>query len=356
MEVGLGVLEAYWSKSEWFAAMYKVPHSDDVPLVKMIDEDFEQLEADQLVVQGMMASRYVAQFEETVHTWQRELSTVADIIIVNTEVQRTWVYLEPLFIHSDEVKKELPETAEKFKGTDIEVKRILNAMHTTKSIKKSCNVPGLLKEFEEIQQGLEVCKKSLADFLDGRRHQFPRYYFTSEADLLDILSNGSNPERILVHVPKIYLASKTFTIDKNPGDDEDWRPTVKTYIAGVGVEETAFEPEVHLDGTVDIYMQTVLDAMKHTLFKHVERCIERYKEFNRIEWLMHGGTKPTDSAQVNLFVSAVNYVQEVEQAFRDIAEGDKDAMPTYNQKQIGQLKDLINTTTTKLCRRASASV
>jgi dynein heavy chain, axonemal len=44
----------------------------------------------------------------------------------------------------------------------------------------SCTVDGLLKHLEKIQQQLDICKKSLADFLDGRRRQFPRYYFTSE--------------------------------------------------------------------------------------------------------------------------------------------------------------------------------
>jgi dynein heavy chain len=61
---------------------------------------------------------------------------------------------------------------------------------------------------------LEMCKKGIVDFLDSKRRQFPRYYFTSEADLLDILSNGSVPESILVHTPKIYLSTKTFRLDK----------------------------------------------------------------------------------------------------------------------------------------------
>ena len=34
------------------------------------------------------------------------------------EIQRTWSYLEPLFIHSDEVKRELPVDAERFAGID----------------------------------------------------------------------------------------------------------------------------------------------------------------------------------------------------------------------------------------------
>jgi hypothetical protein len=37
-----------------------------VPLLKMAEEDFEALEADQLTVQGMLASRFVKQFVEEV--------------------------------------------------------------------------------------------------------------------------------------------------------------------------------------------------------------------------------------------------------------------------------------------------
>jgi len=61
---------------------------------------------------------------------------------------------------------------------------------------------------------LEICKKSLSDFLDGRRRQFPRYYFTSESDLLDILSNGSQPEKVLKHTSKVYLSTDNLELDK----------------------------------------------------------------------------------------------------------------------------------------------
>lgn len=72
-----------------------------------------------------------------------------------------------------------------------------------KNVRDGCNTDGYLDKLESIQEQLELCKKSLADFLDGRRRQFPRYYFVSEADLLDILSNGSDPYKILVHTPKV---------------------------------------------------------------------------------------------------------------------------------------------------------
>jgi dynein heavy chain len=64
----------------------------------------------------MLASRFVKQFEEEVQSWQRHLANIADTFTLLGEIQRTWSYLEPLFIHSDEVKRELPEDAKNFAG------------------------------------------------------------------------------------------------------------------------------------------------------------------------------------------------------------------------------------------------
>merc|ERR1740138_1165100 len=88
------------------------PYKDtDVPLLGISGDDFELLEADQLTVQGMMASRFLAQFEKEVTGWQKSLVTISDVYTLLTEIQRTWSYLEPLFIGSDEVKRELPDDA-----------------------------------------------------------------------------------------------------------------------------------------------------------------------------------------------------------------------------------------------------
>lgn len=79
--------------------------------VQIAEEDFETLEGDQLAVQGMMASRYLATFETEVTGWQKGLAMVSDVLLSLTDIQRKWAYLEPLFIGSDEVRRELPDTA-----------------------------------------------------------------------------------------------------------------------------------------------------------------------------------------------------------------------------------------------------
>ena len=179
----------------------------DVPLLKIGEEDFEALEADQLTVQGMLASRFVKIFEEDVLALQTSLGFVADVFVCIGEIQRTWSYLEPLFIGSEEVKKELPEDAKRFKGIDSNVRHELKQCWEIKNIEKACNQENLLNRLEDNQKQLDG-KKSLADFLDGRRRQFPRYY------LLRVGSAGHpvqrlHPEKILKHTSKIYLSTKT---------------------------------------------------------------------------------------------------------------------------------------------------
>ena len=348
MEQQIATLSEFWDKVDWVVSTYK---DTDVPLLAIMDEDFEALEADQLIVQGMMASRFLAQFEEEVTGWQHGLAMVADTVIVLTDIQRTWSYLEPLFIGSEEVKKELPETAAKFKGIHEEVMLLLRRARDDKNIKSACNREGLLEELEDLIGQLSVCKKSLADFLDGRRRQFPRFYFTSEADLLDILSNGNAPLKVLIHVPKIYLATKTLIVEHKEHQESHERPFITEFVAGVGVEALEFEPHVQLVGKVEIYLEDVLQAMRHTLFEHSKRCLVRYSEMDRISWLMHGGTAPTDGAQVCLLISGVFYVREVETVFEDITKGDSKAMENYVKQQVMQLRGLIAQTTTSLTKQ-----
>jgi dynein heavy chain len=182
-----------------------------VPLLKLSEQDFETLEADQLISQGMAASRYVF-FKAQSLQWVRSLNTVAETLQLLGEIQRVWSYLEPLFVGSEEVKKELPQDAARFQVVDEQVRTLLRQMWATRNVMKACNQPGLFVQLEKLQKDEELCKKSLTDFLDGKRRLFPRFYFVSEADLLDILSNGSTPQKIMRHVEKVFLATKTLQL------------------------------------------------------------------------------------------------------------------------------------------------
>ena len=64
-------------------------------------------------------------------------------------------------------------------------------MEATPNVVKATNKPGLYDTLENLQSRLALCEKALAEYLDTKRLAFPRFYFVSSADLLDILSNGT---------------------------------------------------------------------------------------------------------------------------------------------------------------------
>ena len=66
----------------------------------------------------------------------------------------------------------------------------------TPNVVKATNRPRLYEELEDIQGRLSVCEKALAEYLETKRLAFPRFYFISSADLLNILSKGNQPVEV----------------------------------------------------------------------------------------------------------------------------------------------------------------
>lgn len=140
-EEQLEVLEQTWSNISFEMTPYK---ETDVPLLRMRDDDVEVLEADQLTVQGMVASRYT-HFKAESTAWKVALSTVSDVMALLSEIQRMWSYLEPLYVGSPEVRKELPADAKVFEGVDSQIKSALARMWDLKNVKEACCLPGILQ-------------------------------------------------------------------------------------------------------------------------------------------------------------------------------------------------------------------
>jgi dynein heavy chain len=144
----------------------------------------------------MMGSRYLDTFEKgeagmapnQVTGWQKNLAAVADVVSLMSEIQRTWAYLETLFIGSEEVKKELPVDAERFVGIDIDVKQVLKDILAIKNAVDACSKdPDLIKKLESTQSKLEMCEKSLANYLEQKRRIFPRFYFGNVSNECDVM-------------------------------------------------------------------------------------------------------------------------------------------------------------------------
>lgn len=327
MEKTLKKIKETWDIITFEKTQHK---ATDIYLLKVSEENFELLEEAQVQVQNMFASRYLQHFEKEVLEWQKALSSISDNTQLLSEVERSWSFLENLFIGSEEVKKELPTESEKFVEIDKDVKKIIKEGNEVNIVKNFCNRPGIGHDLEKVQNQLADCERALNEFLNRKREAFPRFYFVSTMDLLDILSNGNNPTRIMRHMSKVFLAIQELKLQENGNE----RPSALEMISCVGTEIVKLHEPIKLLGKVEVYLGDLIEAMRECLKLITQDSIKRFNQSKREDWLRD------DPSQVTLLVNLMDWVIKTEQAFDNLPSNSK-ALKENHLFVVGQLNNLI---------------
>lgn len=116
--------------------------------------------------------------------------------------------------------------------------------------------------------------------MTSKQMAYPRFFFVAQADLLDILSNGNAPAKIMVHMPKIISAMDTLELL-----EEGVRPIAKGMHACVGKEYVEFPTPLKLMGKVEVYLQDVLDTMRNSLKEIAMKSLKSYAETDKDTWI-----------------------------------------------------------------------
>ena len=152
---------------------------------------------------------------------------VDQVIVSWFDVQRTWSHLESIFIGSEDIRKQLPVDSQRFDDIDTEFKKLMITMAKTPNVVVATNVDGLAEQLEGIQSQLSLCEKALAEYLETKRLAFPRFYFASSNDLLDILSNGNQPIKVSKHLTKLFDSMAKLHLKEKETKKDKWKPQEK---------------------------------------------------------------------------------------------------------------------------------
>uniref|UniRef100_A0A8D1TE77 AAA+ ATPase domain-containing protein n=1 Tax=Sus scrofa TaxID=9823 RepID=A0A8D1TE77_PIG len=338
MEKILEELQTTWVGMEF---QYEPHPRTRVPLLRSDEDLIEVLEDNQVQLQTLMMSKYIAFFLEEVSGWQKKLSTADAVISIWFDVQRTWSHLESIFIGSEDIRAQLPQDSARFEGIDIDFKQIAYDAQKTPNVVEATNKSGLYEKLEDIQSRLYLCEKALAEYLDTKRLAFPRFYFLSSSDLLDILSNGTAPQQVQRHLSKLFdnMAKMQFQLDASE------KPTkISLGMYSKEGEYVAFSEPCDCSGQVEIWLNHVLAHMKATVRHEMTEGVTAYEEKPREQWLFDY------PAQVALTCTQIWWTTEVGMAFARLEEGYENAMKDYYKKQVAQLKTLITLLLGQLCK------
>ncbi|XP_066544120.1 dynein axonemal heavy chain 11 [Amia ocellicauda] len=312
---------------------YEKHHNTGTPLLKSDENLIETLEDNQVQLQNILMSKYVEYFLVQVSTWQRKL-VVADLVIsIWMEVQRTWAHLQSIFTNSEDIRNQLARDAERFQGIDLDFQNLMAAVVKTKKVIEVTNQKGFFENLEALQQRLSVCEKALAEYLETKRLTFPRFYFVSASDLLEIVSKGTQPKQVTRHLLKLFdnLADLKFKERETEGE--------KSVAVGMLSREGEYVPFAEpcvCEGQAECWLSDLEATMRRTVQQEIMEAVSAYEDKPRDQWLFDY------PAQVALTGSQIWWATDVGIAFERVEEGFETALKDYNRKQITQLNALIN--------------
>ncbi|XP_038654802.1 dynein heavy chain 14, axonemal-like [Scyliorhinus canicula] len=192
----LGRVVTLWNKTSFKLVVHQVD-TYTVLIIGSTEEITAQLEDSLITISTIKGSRYVDAIKKEVMEWDRKLNLMAQTIEEWMTCQRNWLYLNPIF-QAPDIQRQLPAETKLFTHIDAAWNELLTRVQSNTNILKSTTAAGVLELLQTTNANLEKILKCLEDYLEAKRISFPRFYFLSNNELLDILSQSKNPEAIRI--------------------------------------------------------------------------------------------------------------------------------------------------------------
>lgn len=326
-----GVIVKDWSEVVLKVMPYRSAKNKFV--LTEVSEIFEKLEDSLLKIQGMIGSKFVSLIRHKVESWEKRLLLVQSTLEEWLYLQKQWMYLENVF-SADDIQKQLPSEYSKFHGIDKHWRDIMFKAFKKPGVLENITGEEMLKQFTESNKQLENIQKLLEDYLDLKRRAFPRFYFLSNDELLEIFSQTRNPQAVQPHLRKCFDNIKAVEFNK---DDET------SIIAMIGAdpendrEVVKFDSPVTARGPVESWLNAIEDSMRTTLYNRMKELAEKTLSS---KMLMGNADLFDFPAQIVLAINMIAWTKYCEKAISNTEIFD---VKMATEGKIEKLVNLINT-------------
>ena len=333
IEKNMKKMKEEWEGVEFGSKAYKdtgayIVTGSSIDEVQMILDD--QI----MKTQTMSSSQFAKPFAKDMKEWEKYLMYMDSLLEAWLQVQGTWLYLEPIFT-SEDIVRQMPEEAEQFSTVDGGWRLTMNQINESPGCRKVYKIDGLLQRLEEANSLLETIQKGLSDYLMVKRIHFPRFFFLSDDELLEILAETKDPTKVQPFLKKCFdgLNSIKFNEDGNV-----------IAMGSAEKEEVALIQSVspaEAQGAVEKWLLQLEDVMRLTVRHVVEKGIEDYPQKERIEWVQNW------PGQVVLCVSQLYWTRYFEEG---VKENGAKSLSDYTETLTGYIDDIVDLVRGKLTK------
>ena len=291
-------------------------------VLKGFDELIAVLDEQITMTQAMQFSAFKAAFEERIDDWNSQLTTISDVLEEWMKLQRSWMYLQPIF-DSDDIMKQLPQEGKRFNTVDKHWRQTTGAAFKAPNARDFCSNPKLLVTFSEGNKFLDLVTKGLKDYLETKRTVFTRFYFLSDDELLSILSETKDVTLVQPHLKKCFEGINRVLF----GDNN----LIEAMISREKEKMPLVEPVDPNGKQVEFWMVELEDMMKISVRSTIKDSIADYLEQKRPDWMQRWpGMCVINGSQLHWTINMETSMNE---------KG-KDGVQFELDRQLEQLKDI----------------
>uniref|UniRef100_A0A8C3NKL4 Dynein axonemal heavy chain 12 n=1 Tax=Geospiza parvula TaxID=87175 RepID=A0A8C3NKL4_GEOPR len=331
LEKAMHTMKETWDSISFTTNVYR---ETGIHILSAVD-DIQALLDDQIMkTQTMRGSPFIKPFETEIREWESRLIKIQENIDEWLKVQAQWLYLEPIF-SSEDIMQQMPEEGRQFQTVDRQWREIMQFCAEDPKVLAATSFEGLTEKLQKCNELLDKIMKGLNAYLERKRLFFPRFFFLSNDEMLEILSETKDPLRVQPHLKKCFegIAKLDFlrNLDiKGMCSSEGERVTL---VSNISTSEAR--------GAVEKWLIQVEDVMLKTVRDVIARSRMAYLETERKRWVLEW------PGQVVLCVSQMYWTSEVHEV---LLHGPKGLKGYYDTLQL-QLNDIVELVRGKLSKQ-----
>ncbi|CAK72860.1 unnamed protein product, partial (macronuclear) [Paramecium tetraurelia] len=328
-------IEQKWKALEFTCVNYKPENlrNKEVYVLTEIDELQAALDDFLASLNNILGSRYLKMLRKRAEKLQKDVLIAQETLDDWLQVQKNWIYLENIFASQD-IKTKLKEENALFENVDKQFKAIMKKTNSQKQVHRAS---GLLDKFREYKETLNRIQKALESYLEEKRMAFPRFYFLSNDELLEILAKSQDFDAIQRNLKKCFEA--IYRLEQ----PEEGARSVNGMISPEG-EKIPFVKGVSTKEEVELWLMKVQDQMIESLKKRMKQGKVESETQERNHWLLN------QPAQVVATISNLIWTYDTEQAINSMTDDSTALSKHYNllYESLNGLTALVRGTLTPL--------
>jgi dynein heavy chain len=282
----------------------------DLPVLEETNDSIELFNSMLIALNSVIRSKYGRWIRKEAEEQQALISQALAYLEDWSLLQEDWIRIESIFISGDNRQK-IAE-AGLLEEADKQYKGLMKSANKYRTVKKLLD-PAFesVKILAKLRELVERIYRALGSVIDYKRKQFPRFFYLSDHEMLELLSKAAEPEALEPFFCKCFEGLKRLCIDEATRNIHG--------VVSVKEEEMRFSVRggaIQTKSDIEEWSQNLEEVVTDSLKKAINGC--RHKSDSEVGRPAWASAHPT---QCVLVVNAIDFNSETCTCLADDSPG-----------------------------------